>query len=91
MLFFQAIKQHIAQGPMMLDVLMHKPNTVAKTFIDSLSAFWPGIQVSSNYSYLIIGNIFCCCITKFINSVLNSQNFDLTLNPFVSRLTFIKC
>nr|XP_026695542.1 ER degradation-enhancing alpha-mannosidase-like protein 3 isoform X3 [Ciona intestinalis] len=41
----QAIKQYVAQGPMMIDVLMHKPTTAARNFIDALSAFWPGLQV----------------------------------------------
>ncbi len=35
----------MAQGPLMLDVLMHKPTQQAKHFIDALSAFWPGLQV----------------------------------------------
>jgi len=42
---YQAIQQYIAQGPLMLDVLMHKPTQQAKHFIDALSAFWPGLQV----------------------------------------------
>jgi len=42
---YEAINQYIAQGPLMLDVLMHKPTQNAKHFIDALSAFWPGLQV----------------------------------------------
>lgn len=36
---------YISQGPMLLDVHMHKPNTNTKNFMDALLAFWPGLQV----------------------------------------------
>ncbi|XP_076822172.1 ER degradation-enhancing alpha-mannosidase-like protein 3 [Clavelina lepadiformis] len=42
---YQAIKQYCAQGPLVVDVLMHKPTTSARNFVDALSAFWPGLQV----------------------------------------------
>jgi len=48
---FQAIKQYVAQGPLLVDVLMHKPTTSAKNFVDALSAFWPGLQVSVTFFY----------------------------------------
>ena len=30
---------------MLLDVYMHQPTTPARSFIDALQAFWPGLQV----------------------------------------------
>lgn len=42
---YQAIMKYISQGPMLLDVHMHRPNTNAKNFMDALLAFWPGVQV----------------------------------------------
>lgn len=46
--FFQhytAVMKYISQGPYLLDVHMHKPEAVSRTFMDSLLAFWPGLQV----------------------------------------------
>lgn len=43
---YQAIMKYISQGPMLLDVHMHRPNTNSKNFMDALLAFWPGVQVS---------------------------------------------
>jgi len=37
--------KYVSNGPMMVDVHMHKPQTNAKNFMDSLLAFWPGLQV----------------------------------------------
>ena len=42
---YQAIMKYISQGPMLLDVHMHRPNTNSKNFMDALLAFWPGVQV----------------------------------------------
>lgn len=42
---YDAIKRFIQQGPMMIDVHMHRPTEQSRSFIDSLSAFWPGVQV----------------------------------------------
>lgn len=42
---YHAIKRYIQQGPMMVDVHMHRPTEQSRSFIDSLSAFWPGVQV----------------------------------------------
>ena len=40
---------------MMVDVHMHKPQTNAKNFMDSLLAFWPGLQV-------VLHSCACCLI-----------------------------
>nr|CAB3240848.1 ER degradation-enhancing alpha-mannosidase-like protein 3 [Phallusia mammillata] len=42
---YMAIKQYMNQSPLLVDVLMHKPTTSARHFVDALSAFWPGLQV----------------------------------------------
>ncbi|OAD55906.1 ER degradation-enhancing alpha-mannosidase-like 3 [Eufriesea mexicana] len=42
---YQAVMKYVSQGPMLLDVHMHRPNTNAKNFMDALLAFWPGLQV----------------------------------------------
>lgn len=45
---YQAIMKYVSQGPMLLDVHMHRPNTNSKNFMDALLAFWPGLQVCFN-------------------------------------------
>lgn len=42
---YSAIKQYIKQGPLLVDVMMHKPNSPARNFMDALGAFWPGLLV----------------------------------------------
>lgn len=42
---YQAVMKYVSQGPMLVDVHMHRPNTNAKNFMDALLAFWPGLQV----------------------------------------------
>ncbi|XP_065067856.1 ER degradation-enhancing alpha-mannosidase-like protein 3 [Rhopilema esculentum] len=42
---YAAINKYIRQGVMMLDVLMHQPDRPIRSFVDSLQAFWPGLQV----------------------------------------------
>lgn len=37
--------KYIGQGPLPVDVHMHKPEAVSRHFMDSLLAFWPGLQV----------------------------------------------
>ena len=36
---------YIANGPFLIDCDMHKPRSSRKSSIDSLLAFWPGLQV----------------------------------------------
>jgi len=50
---YQAIMKYISQGPMLLDVHMHRPNTNSKNFMDALLAFWPGLQV---YDFMLYVN-----------------------------------
>ncbi|KAI8123543.1 ER degradation-enhancing alpha-mannosidase-like protein 3 [Lucilia cuprina] len=39
--------KYVSEGPMLLDVLMHRPHAKSRNFMDALLAFWPGLQVLS--------------------------------------------
>lgn len=42
---YSSVMKYISRGPFLIDVHMHRPNKIAKGFMDALSAFWPGLQV----------------------------------------------
>uniref|UniRef100_A0A8C4R6P3 alpha-1,2-Mannosidase n=1 Tax=Eptatretus burgeri TaxID=7764 RepID=A0A8C4R6P3_EPTBU len=42
---YKAIMTYVSQPPLLLDVHMHKPTITAKAWMDSLLAFFPGLQV----------------------------------------------
>lgn len=42
---YTAVMKYISQGPMLLDVHMHRPHTNSRNYMDALLAFWPGLQV----------------------------------------------
>jgi mannosidase alpha-like ER degradation enhancer 3 len=42
---YASVMRYISRGPFLIDVHMHRPNRIAKGFMDALSAFWPGLQV----------------------------------------------
>ncbi|CAG9768168.1 unnamed protein product [Ceutorhynchus assimilis] len=42
---YNAVMKYISQGPMLLDVHMHRPHTTSRNYMDALLAFWPGLQV----------------------------------------------
>ncbi|KAH9516895.1 ER degradation-enhancing alpha-mannosidase-like protein 3 [Dermatophagoides farinae] len=42
---YASIMKYISNGPFLIDVHMHRPHNQAKNFMDSLLAFWPGLQV----------------------------------------------
>jgi mannosidase alpha-like ER degradation enhancer 3 len=44
--------KYISQGPMLIDVHMHRPHTNSRNFMDALLAFWPGLQVK-NIAYVL--------------------------------------
>ncbi|XP_055639386.1 ER degradation-enhancing alpha-mannosidase-like protein 3 [Toxorhynchites rutilus septentrionalis] len=44
---YASIMKYISQGPMLLDVQMHRPHSKTRNFMDALLAFWPGLQVLS--------------------------------------------
>jgi mannosidase alpha-like ER degradation enhancer 3 len=37
--------RYLNKGPVFIDVHMHKPNIATRSYMDSLMAFWPGMQV----------------------------------------------
>lgn len=45
----------------MLDVLMHQPDRPIRSFVDSLQAFWPGLQVcvSLEFRTVLIDKVSC--------------------------------
>ncbi|XP_077987220.1 ER degradation-enhancing alpha-mannosidase-like protein 3 [Glandiceps talaboti] len=42
---YDAIMRYVSNGPLLIDVHMHKPLTKSRNFMDALLAFWPGLQV----------------------------------------------
>ncbi|XP_064616048.1 ER degradation-enhancing alpha-mannosidase-like protein 3 [Liolophura sinensis] len=42
---YDAVMKYISQGPLLVDVQMHKPQANSRHYMDSLLAFWPGLQV----------------------------------------------
>uniref|UniRef100_A0A6A7G4Y3 alpha-1,2-Mannosidase n=1 Tax=Hirondellea gigas TaxID=1518452 RepID=A0A6A7G4Y3_9CRUS len=42
---YSAVMKYISQGPMLLDVHMHRPQTTTRNYMDAFLAFWPGLQV----------------------------------------------
>ncbi|XP_065178422.1 ER degradation-enhancing alpha-mannosidase-like protein 3 isoform X1 [Sycon ciliatum] len=42
---YEAVMNYGRRGNTLLDVHMYNPNNVAQSFVDSLGAFWPGLQV----------------------------------------------
>ena len=55
--------KYVSQGPLMVDVHMHKPQTNAKNFMDALLAFWPGLQVPPCFfACLLIVCSYCCLL-----------------------------
>ncbi|XP_035217489.1 ER degradation-enhancing alpha-mannosidase-like protein 3, partial [Stegodyphus dumicola] len=41
---YSAVMKYVSQGPLLVDVHMHRPHTNSRNFMDSLLAFWPGLQ-----------------------------------------------
>ena len=50
--------KYMSQGPMLVDVLMHKPLSNSRHYMDALLAFWPGLQVSKNSQILFFYKLF---------------------------------
>ncbi|XP_023336355.1 ER degradation-enhancing alpha-mannosidase-like protein 3 [Eurytemora carolleeae] len=42
---YSAVMKYMNNGPLMVDVHMHRPTTNSKHFVDALGAFLPGLQV----------------------------------------------
>ena len=61
--------KYINQGPMLVDVHMHKPLTNSKNFMDALMGFWPGLQVPALYHIVELPSLF---VWGFFLQVLHS-------------------
>ncbi|KAI6174465.1 Alpha-1,2-Mannosidase [Aphelenchoides besseyi] len=42
---YNAIMRYLNKGPLFIDVHMHRPLVASRSYMDSLLAFWPGLQV----------------------------------------------
>ncbi|KAJ1364821.1 hypothetical protein KIN20_024994 [Parelaphostrongylus tenuis] len=42
---YEAVMRYVNKGPLFVDVHMHRPTVATRSFMDSLLAFWPGLQV----------------------------------------------
>ncbi|CAB3401192.1 unnamed protein product [Caenorhabditis bovis] len=42
---YDAVMRYVNKGPLFIDVHMHRPTVATRGFMDSLLAFWPGLQV----------------------------------------------
>lgn len=51
---YSAVMKYISQGPMLLDVHMHRPHTNSRNFMDALLAFWPGLQVMKQSCFKVV-------------------------------------
>ena len=56
------MKRFVSLGPMLVDVNMNTQRTT-KTFMDSLLAFWPGLQVWSLFSKIL--NTYCTFLLSY--------------------------
>jgi len=66
---YAGIKKYVSQGPLLIDVHMHRPTSTAKGFMDSLLAFWPGLQV-------LKGDVVSAVEThEFLYQVIQRHNY----------------
>ncbi|XP_059157646.1 ER degradation-enhancing alpha-mannosidase-like protein 3 [Physella acuta] len=66
---YDAVMRYVSQGPLLVDVHMHKPTSAAKNFMDALLAFWPGLQV-------LVGDIGPAVEThEMLYQVIQRHNF----------------
>jgi mannosidase alpha-like ER degradation enhancer 3 len=42
---YEAVMKYLNKGPLFIDVHMHRPLVASRSYMDSLLAFWPGVQV----------------------------------------------
>ena len=54
---YEAVKKYISSGPMLLEVNMNSPQRTSRMFMDSLLAFWPGLQVGTRLTDRLIDSI----------------------------------
>lgn len=73
---YASIMKYISQPPLLLDVHIHKPLLPARTWMDSLLAFFPGLQVRLYYvnwciysclkSLFYFSNFFILCMSQVL-------------------------
>ena len=63
---YDAVKRFVSLGPMLVDVNMNTQRTT-KTFMDSLLAFWPGLQVCSSWNKIV-------CTALRYSSTVNDES-----------------
>ena len=63
----------------MLDVLMHQPDRPIRSFVDSLQAFWPGLQVCL---------FFSASLYKFQWQILSLENGS-NRNFLIANYSFV--
>jgi hypothetical protein len=68
---YSAVMKYISQGPMLLDVHMHRPHTNSRNFMDALLAFWPGLQVQKWFIiYSFVHGLKDCYKHKMLQHIL---------------------
>lgn len=63
---YNAVMKYISHPPLLMDVHMHRPHTKARNYMDSLLAFWPGLQVHDSNKTNIVQFTFSECTTLYI-------------------------
>lgn len=66
--------KYISQPPLLLDVHIHKPLLPARTWMDSLLAFFPGLQVSNTFGGTVKK---VTCLNRFRTGVVLEVNFNI--------------
>uniref|UniRef100_A0A3P9IMV8 alpha-1,2-Mannosidase n=1 Tax=Oryzias latipes TaxID=8090 RepID=A0A3P9IMV8_ORYLA len=54
---YASIMKYISQPPLLLDVHIHKPLLPARTWMDSLLAFFPGLQVRTDHLLSLLARV----------------------------------
>uniref|UniRef100_A0A2K6G7S8 alpha-1,2-Mannosidase n=1 Tax=Propithecus coquereli TaxID=379532 RepID=A0A2K6G7S8_PROCO len=62
---YDAIMRYISQPPLLLDVHIHKPMLNARTWMDALLAFFPGLQATGDPYYLEVGKTLIENLNKY--------------------------
>lgn len=55
---YTAVMKYISHPPLLIGVQMHRPHMRSRNYMDSLLAFWPGLQVSLDKIRYLIFLIF---------------------------------
>lgn len=79
---YSAVMKYISQGPMLLDVHMHRPHTNSRNYMDALLAFWPGLQVLKglNYSYYFLHFLLFIKFHTIIKTIFEEIKCSIVLH-----------